>query len=116
MKNRKRILTILVIAVLCLGLLAGCGGKSGGGSDKPGTATANPGGSGSNPSAAPAQDTYVYTAEYVPLQGDVGFLSSLTYADGRLLTSTYGVIGNDTPEGVTLTGDTRLVYTGETEF
>ena len=101
MKNRKRILTILVIAVLCLGLLAGCGGKSGGGSDKPGTATANPGGSGSNPSAAPAQDTYVYTAEYVPLQGDIGFLSSLTYADGRLLTSTYGVIGDNTPEGVT---------------
>ena len=102
MKNRKSILAILLIAVLCLSLLAGCGGKSGdGGGDKPGGSTASPGGNTTNPSAAPTQDTYVYTAEYVPLKGDVGFLSSLTYADGRLLTSTYGVIGDNTPEGVT---------------
>ena len=100
MKNRSRILAILVIAALCLSLLAGCGGKSGGG-DNPGGSTSSPGGSGANPSAAPTQDTYVYTAEYVPLKGDIGFLSSLTYADGRLLTSTYGVIGDNTPEGVT---------------
>ena len=98
--KKRRILAICLIAALCLCLLAGCGGKSGG-TEKDGGNTANPGSSGTNPSAAPQQDTYVYTAEYVPLQGDVGFLSSLTYCDGRLLTSTYGVIGDNTPEGVT---------------
>ncbi len=99
MKNRKSILAICLAAVLCLGLLAGCGGKSGGG-DNPGGSTAGPGGA--NPSAAPTQDTYVYVAEYVPLKENLGGFGggSLTYCDGRLLTSTYGVIGNETPEGV----------------
>jgi ABC-type glycerol-3-phosphate transport system substrate-binding protein len=94
-------LAICLIAALCLVMMAGCGGKSGDTDKGGGSTTASPGGSGTNPSAAPQQDTYVYTAEYVPIQGDVGFLSSLTYCDGRLLTSTYGVIGDNTPEGVT---------------
>ncbi len=100
MKNRKSFLAVCLIAALCLALLAGCGG-SGGGTDKGGGSTSAPSGSAANPSAAPAQDTYVYTAEYVPLKGSIGYLSSLDYSDGKLLTSTYEVIGNETPEGVT---------------
>ena len=100
MKNRKRFLTICLITVLCLSLLAGCGGKP---DDAKGSAVkADPNvSSGTNASAAPAQDTYVYTAEYVPLKGNIGYLSSLDYSDGKLLTSTYEVIGSEIPEGVT---------------
>ena len=99
--KKRRILAICLIAALCLCLLAGCGGKSGG-TEKDGGSTANPGGSGTNPSAAPEQDTYVYTAEYIPLKENLGGFGggSLTYCDGKLLTSTYGVIGDNTPEGV----------------
>ena len=100
MKHRKSILAICLIAVLCLSLLAGCGGKP---DDTKGSGTkTDPGGSGTNPSAAPTQDTYVYTAQYVPIRGeDLGYVSTLYACDGRLLTSAYGVVGNDTPEGVT---------------
>ena len=110
MKKLRKLLALLLCAVLCLALLAGRGGKSDGGektSGNPGTSgnsgstASSGGGSGSSGSGTPAPDTYVYTAEYVPLKGDLGFVSSLSYADGRFLTSTYGVVGDNTPEGVT---------------
>ena len=110
MKKLRKILALLLCAVLCLALLAGCGGKSDGGekasgnsgsSGSSGSTASSGGGSGSSGSGTPAPDTYVYTAEYVPLKGELGFVSSLSYADGRFLTSTYGVIGDNTPEGVT---------------
>jgi len=102
MKNLKKILILLLCAALCLSMLAGCGEKKTEGAEASGSSTA-PGSSASpGSSAAPAQDAYVYTAQYVPLQGDLsGYLSNLYYCDGRLLTSTYGVIGDNTPEGVT---------------
>lgn len=96
MKNVKRALTLVLAILLCLGLLAGCGGGGNNGGDRQaeGTSTAAAGGT-------PAPETYVYTAEYFPIQGDIGYVSTLNYSEGRLLTSTFGVVGNNTPEGVT---------------
>ena len=105
MKKLRTGIALLLTLILCLGLLAGCGGKETAGTK----ATTDTGSSGGGSTAAPSagtgtavQEEYVYTSEYIPLQGDLGgFASTLTYADGRFLTSVYGVIGDNTPEGVT---------------
>ena len=103
MKKTKSILALLLAAVLCLGLLAGCGEKttdSGTPSGSGGGGSGDAASGGSTPAAQ--EETYVYTSEYIPIQGDLGgFPSTLLYADGRFLTSVYGVIGDNTPEGVT---------------
>jgi hypothetical protein len=111
MKRFRTILALALLAFLCLGMLAGCGGNetanpqstdTGSGNGGSGGTSASAGSSGSAGGTPAAEEAYVYTSEYIPLQGDLGgFASSLTYADGRFLTSVYGVIGDNTPEGVT---------------
>ena len=111
MKRFRTILALALLAFLCLGMLAGCGGNetanpqstdTGSGNSGSGGTSASAGSSGSAGGTPAAEEAYVYTSEYIPLQGDLGgFASSLTYADGRFLTSVYGVIGDNTPEGVT---------------
>ena len=89
MKNRaRRILTLLLVAVMALGLAA-CG-KSGGDSGKPGK---------------PAQEEhpeFTYVAEYKNLMKDMDSnLSPRAYTDDGFYSITWEKIGNNTPEGVT---------------
>ena len=105
MNKRKKILILLLCAAMVLSLAA-CGGKNGTGGNSGTGSGGNPaptptaGGSGSG--STPVQDTYVYVPEYVPISSELdGYPSSLLYADGRFLTSVYGVIRSEIPEGVT---------------
>lgn len=89
MKNRaRRILTLLLVAVMALGLAA-CG-KSSGDSGKPGK---------------PAQEEhpeFTYVAEYKNLMKDMDSnLSPRAYTDDGFYSITWEKIGNNTPEGVT---------------
>ncbi len=111
MKKAKKILTLILIAVLCLSLLAslaGCdknktsdpakntaaptdnngGGKSGEGGRKGGSATPQP-------------DTYVYNAKFIPVEGLSNGLNPLACQNGRILGSSWEKIGENIPEGVT---------------
>jgi len=84
---RKTILYILLLA-LCLSLLAGCGGGKDGNA-APGT----PG----TPAADDAEHPdFVYTSEFVPIEGDYSSsFESIYYNEstGKLLASMYGKIG-----------------------
>ncbi len=115
MKKTKRILTLLLAAVLCLslfGVMAGCSKKEtpdpansaqpGGG----GSSGGRSGGSGRNSggSGTPAPDTYVYTSKLVPLKGDMAKangMNAVAYRDGRILASAYVKLRDEIPEGVT---------------
>ena len=110
MKKTKKLLTILLTAVLCLSLLgslAGCNKNktpddpqnsasptNNGGSD-------NKGGNGGSATPAPAPDTYVYNAKFIPVAGLTNGADILACRDGRILASCWEKIGEEIPEGVT---------------
>lgn len=77
MKTFKRSILLALVMAMCVSLFAGCGGEKA-------------------PENEPAEETpeYVYTAEYVPIEGEYqnGF-SQLFYTDGRFLASSYCKIG-----------------------
>ena len=86
MKYLKKSVLFILIAAMCLSLLAGCGKKT-----EP-EDPANPGTPGTEQTEEHSE--YVYAAEYVPVKGD--FMSSfdrMIYSDGRLLVSVYEKIG-----------------------
>jgi len=103
MKKAKRSLTLLLAAVLCLGLLfplAGCQKKET--PDTPGNSASPAGNQTPDPgSAEPAADTYVYAAKLLPVDSEQqnGF-SPLACVDDRLLVSCYEKIGENNPEGL----------------
>ena len=91
MKHLKKTVLYLLIAAMCLSLLAGCGKKE---------PTGEPSAPGTNtPAQTEDHPEYVYTAEYVPVKGE--FMSSfdnMLYSNGKLLVSTYTKIGEREPE------------------
>ena len=108
MKTTKRILTILLAAVLCLSFfaLAGCNKSKTPDDPQNSASPTNNGGSdnkGGNGSAtpAPAPDTYVYNAKFIPVAGLTNGADILACRDGRILASCWEKIGEEIPEGVT---------------
>ncbi len=111
MKKTKRILTLILAAVLCLSLvgsLAGC--KKNETPADPGS-SAEPtdnggkggnGGSGNGGSATPAPDTYVYNAKFIPVGGMNNGINPLACRNGRILGTCWEKIGENIPEGATL--------------
>ncbi len=108
MKKRKKILCLVLAAVLCLGLmgvLAGCS-KTPKPDDPSQTNPADePSGSGTpsgGSTPAPGPETYVYSPTYVPLQEKfTNGVNPQAFIDGRFLASSYMVVRSDIPEGVT---------------
>ena len=106
MKQIKKILTLLLCAVMVLSLAA-CGGNTGSGGNNAGGGSGSGSNTGSGSSSsgsgttAPAEETYVYVSEFVPIGELNSYPQAPIYRDGRFLTSTYAVIGDATPEGVT---------------
>ena len=102
MKILKKLLTILLLAALCLSL---CAGLSGCGNKKTDPSDPNNGGKtdpGSDPSAAPAPETYVYASKAIPVKGDyINGLNAVACRDGRILASAWMKIGENVPEGAT---------------
>jgi len=102
--KRKRILALLLALVLCLSLAA-CTGKtdnnnSGGNSGSKDNGGSSSGKTDSGSSATPAPDTYIYIPEYIPLTGELtNYVNQLYAAGDRFLISSYGIIGNNAPEG-----------------
>ena len=113
MKRTKKILTILLAAILCLSLLGSMAGCKKNDTPEPDPAqpTNNGGGNGGNGgngggnnnggSATPASDTYVYNAKLIPLEGMENGGSLLACRSDRLLASCWEKIGENIPEGVT---------------
>ena len=105
MKQTKKLLTILLCAVMVLSLAA-CGGKTDGGGTTAESGTKTASGTNATPSgggttAAPVEEAFVYVPEFVPLDGLTTYPNAPIYQNGRFLTSTYEVVGDNTPEGVT---------------
>ena len=111
MKRTKKILTLILAAVLCLSLLgslAGC--KKNETPTDPGSSAApadnggkggNGGNGGNGGSATPAPDTYVYTARFIPVAGMTSGMNPLACQNGRILGTSWEKIGENIPEGVT---------------
>lgn len=91
MKNVKKAVVLMTVLCLCVGLLSGCGDKKAetpkpGKSEKP-VETATP--------------EYIYVAEYVPLDAELeNSINSLCRVGDKFLFSSYGIIADNTPEGV----------------
>ena len=110
MKKTKKILILILTAVLCvslLGSLAGCSKNQS--SDDPKSNTPAPtddngnGGNGGNGgSATPAPDTYVYNAKFIPISsGNMNGFQAVACRDGQVLATCWEKIGENIPEGVT---------------
>ena len=90
MNKTKKLLTVLLAAVLCLSLLASLAGCNKNDTPEP-TNSAQPtnnGGSdnkGGNGGATPAPDTYVYNAKLIPLEGMENGGNLLACRSDRLL-------------------------------
>ena len=100
MKKTKRLLSLILIAALCLGLagvLAGCNKKEK--TDDP----ASPGAEEpTGVSPTPGEETYVYVPTYVSLQEKLeNGVNTLAFRDGRFLASSYMKVRSEIPEGVT---------------
>ncbi len=110
MKKTKKILTLILAAVLCLSLLgslAGCNknpAPNNGGSTTP-TPTADNGngengGNGGTATPTPAADTYVYNAKFVPIvSSSLGGFEPLACQNGRILATSWEKIGENNPDG-----------------
>ncbi len=108
MKKRKKILCLVLAAVLCLGLmgvLAGCSKTPKPDDPSQTNPAGEPSGSGTpsgGSTPAPGPETYVYTPTYVPLQEKfTNGVSPMAFIDGRFLASAYVLVRSEIPEGVT---------------
>ncbi len=109
MKKTKKILTLILAAVLCLSLLgslAGCKKNETPADPNNSAAPTDNGGNGGGKgngggSATPAPDTYVYNAKFVPVAGLKNGIQGLACQNGRILGTSWEKIGENIPEGVT---------------
>lgn len=88
----KKILSLLLAFVLCLSCFAGCGDDSQSGSS-----------SSSSGDTQPVEDTpeFVYVPEYIPVKAELeNSLSNFVASGDTFLTTCWGVIADNTPEGV----------------
>ena len=102
MKRFTRPFLILLALALVLSLLAGCGGKSQN-TDQPDDPGKSGGKGGSDPTA-PVSEEYVYVPQFVSLDYEftngLGGGRNMLYRDGKLLVCSYGILRDETPEGV----------------
>ncbi len=117
-KKKKKFLSYILTAALCLSLLAGlsgCGSKNGDTPD-PSKPTADPGGKQGQTDVA--EPEFVYVPEYVEVKGEFNnSFDTMIYRDGRFLTSVYCKIGEREPlEGEELQYEGQLWIWGNKLF